>query len=56
MPRQARLVVKVFSSDVHVRNVGGDQNLETFSGDLRVEQGPARIDAKTFSGDVKIGK
>ena len=55
MPRQARLDIKVFSSDVHVRNVSGDQKLETFSGDLRVENGPARIEAKTFSGDIEAG-
>jgi DUF4097 and DUF4098 domain-containing protein YvlB len=55
MPRHARLEIKVFSSDVHVRNVVGDQKLETFSGDLRVEEGPARIDAKTFSGDIEAG-
>ena len=55
VPRQARLEIKVFSSDVHVRNVSGDQKLETFSGDLRVEDGPARIEAKTFSGDIEAG-
>jgi DUF4097 and DUF4098 domain-containing protein YvlB len=55
VPRQARLEIKVFSSDVHVRNVGGDQKLETFSGDLLVDEGPARIDAKTFSGDIEAG-
>jgi hypothetical protein len=55
VPRQARLEIKVFSSDVHVRNVGGDQKLETFSGRLQVEDGPARIEAKTFSGDIEAG-
>jgi DUF4097 and DUF4098 domain-containing protein YvlB len=55
VPRNARLEIKVFSSDVHVRNVAGDQKLETFSGDLRVEDGPARIEAKTFSGDIEAG-
>ena len=55
MPRQARLEVKVFSSDVHVRNVSGDQKLETFSGDLYVADGSGRIQAKTFSGDIDAG-
>lgn len=55
VPRQARLDIKVFSSDVHVRNVGGDQKIESFSGDVRVDDGPARIQAKTFSGDIEAG-
>ena len=55
VPRQARLDIKVFSSDVHVLNVFGDQKIETFSGDLQVEGGPARIQAKTFSGDINAG-
>jgi DUF4097 and DUF4098 domain-containing protein YvlB len=55
IPRHARLEIKVFSSGVQVRNVGGEQAIETFSGDVRVENGPARIKAKTFSGGIDVG-
>jgi hypothetical protein len=55
MPRQAKLDVKVFSSDVHVTDVLGDQKIESFSGDLHIAGGPARIQAKTFSGRIDAG-
>ncbi len=55
VPKQARLEIKVFSSDVHVRNVTGEQKIEAFSGDVQVEDGPARIQGKTFSGDISVG-
>ena len=55
VPRHARLEIKVFSSDVQVGNVSGEQKIETFSGDARVESGPARIRAKTFSGNIDVG-
>ncbi len=55
VPRQARLDIKVFSSAVQVRNVIGDQKVESFSGDVRIEEGPGRIQAKTFSGDIEAG-
>lgn len=72
VPRNALLKLDVFSSDVHVRNVSGEQSIKTFSGDLPLtlnEQKRGRLRAdlnggdpnrklrlKTFSGDVKIGR
>lgn len=52
VPASARLDVKVFSSDVTVRGVTGDQTLETFSGDIRVEGARGRLAVKSFNGDI----
>lgn len=54
VPRQARLEIKVFSSDVHVRGVAGEQRVKTFSGDVNVEGAAARLRAKTFSGAIDV--
>jgi Toastrack DUF4097 len=54
VPRHSRLEIKVFSSDVQVRDVSGGQAIETFSGDVRVENGPAQLRAKTFSGGIDV--
>lgn len=54
VPKQTRLKVDVFSSDVRVRNVSGEQSLKTFSGDARVEDGAAKVSAKTFSGAIDV--
>ena len=55
MPRQARLEAKVFSSDVRVSGVSGEQKIESFSGDVQIEDGPGRLKARTFSGDIDAG-
>jgi DUF4097 and DUF4098 domain-containing protein YvlB len=57
VPRNTRLELDVFSSDIHVRNVIGEQAIKTFSGDVTVEDGAARMKAKTFSGaiDLRLG-
>jgi hypothetical protein len=55
VPKSTRLELDVFSSDVHVRNVTGEQSIKTFSGDVTVEDGAARMTAKTFSGGINLG-
>jgi hypothetical protein len=57
VPRNTRLELDVFSSDVHVRNVTAEQSIKTFSGDVTVVDGAARMKAKTFSGaiDLQLG-
>jgi len=57
VPRNTRLELDVFSSDLHVRNVTAEQSIKTFSGDVTVEDGAASMKAKTFSGaiDVRLG-
>ena len=57
VPKNTRLELDVFSSDLHVRNVTAEQSIKTFSGDVTVEDGAASMKAKTFSGaiDVRLG-
>ena len=54
VPRKTRLELDVFSSDVHIDSVTGEQTIKSFSGDVTVEDGPARIKAKTFSGSIDL--
>jgi hypothetical protein len=54
VPKSAQLKVDVFSSDVHVTNVAGEQSIKTFSGDATIEDGAARVAAKTFSGAIDV--
>jgi len=54
VPRTTHLKVDVFSSNVHVRNVAGEQSIKTFSGDARIEDGAARVETKTFSGAIDV--
>jgi DUF4097 and DUF4098 domain-containing protein YvlB len=54
VPRHTQLKVDVFSSNVRVRNLSGEQSIKTFSGDLLVEDGAARVQAKTFSGAIDV--
>jgi DUF4097 and DUF4098 domain-containing protein YvlB len=54
VPRTTRLNLKVFSSDVHVRNVAGEQSVTTFSGTATLEDAAARVAAKTFSGGIVV--
>jgi len=47
----------VFSSDVHVRNVSGEQSIKTFSGDLPLtlnEQRRGRLRADLNEGDPNL--
>ncbi len=52
VPRGANLKLDVFSSDVTVSKVAGQQSLKTFSGKVTVEDGAAPINVKTFSGAI----
>ena len=54
VPEDVRLDVDVFSSDIHVDNVSGDQKLHTFSGNIEVKEASASIEAETFSGDIEL--
>jgi DUF4097 and DUF4098 domain-containing protein YvlB len=54
VPKSVRLELDVFSSDVRVRNVSGEQSIKTFSGDVIVEDGAGRMKAKTFSGAIDL--
>lgn len=54
VPASARLDVDVFSSDVTVEGVTGDQRLKAFSGNLRVREPRSDISAETFSGDITL--
>ncbi|HYT68108.1 MAG TPA: DUF4097 family beta strand repeat-containing protein [Vicinamibacterales bacterium] len=54
VPEDIKLDVNVFSSDVHVTDVSGDQNVHTFSGNIDVNGATGSIDAETFSGDIEL--
>ncbi len=55
VPASARLDVDVFSSNVTVERVVGDQRLKTFSGEITVrDPRGADINAETFSGDINV--
>jgi len=54
LPASAELDVKVFSSDVDVTGITGEQRLETFSGDITVVGAKAAVEAKTFNGEIEI--
>lgn len=54
VPASADLDVDVFSSDVTVEGLSGDQRLKTFSGRIIVQNLKGEIDAETFSGDIRV--
>jgi DUF4097 and DUF4098 domain-containing protein YvlB len=54
VPRGTTLKLNVFSSDVHVRNVSGEQSITTFSGTATLEDAASRVAAKTFSGAITV--
>jgi DUF4097 and DUF4098 domain-containing protein YvlB len=54
VPEDVRLDVDVFSSDVRVENVTGDQKLHTFSGNIDVAGTTGSVNAETFSGDIEL--
>ena len=55
VPEDVRLEIDVFSSDVKIDNVTGDQKLKTFSGTIGVVGATGSVDAETFSGDIELG-
>jgi putative adhesin len=54
LPEDVTLDIEVFSSDIHVTDVTGKQQLHTFSGDIEVAGAASSIDAETFSGDIEV--
>ena len=54
VPADISVDVDVFSSDVEVRDVRGDQRVHTFSGDVDLSGGEKDITAETFSGDITL--
>jgi len=54
VPDDVRLDVDVFSSDVKIETVTGNQKLKTFSGKIEVDGTSGSVDAETFSGDIEL--
>src|SRR5258708_29781408 len=54
VPVDVSLNVNVFSSDVLVKDVRGDQRLHTFSGEIEVGGAEGELDAESFSGAIAI--
>jgi DUF4097 and DUF4098 domain-containing protein YvlB len=54
VPQDVKLNIDVFSSDIHVTGVNGEQDLHTFSGTINVSDALGSIDAETFSGDIEV--
>jgi DUF4097 and DUF4098 domain-containing protein YvlB len=54
VPEDIDLNVNVFSSDVRVNNVRGEQKVHTFSGAIDLRDANGSIDANTFSGDIDV--
>ncbi len=58
VPASARLDIDVFSADVDVRGVSGDQRIKTFSGEITADLTPAgatpNFDGETFSGGIRV--
>jgi DUF4097 and DUF4098 domain-containing protein YvlB len=53
VPRQVKLDIDVFSSEVTVRGVaGGHNHVKTFSGEITLEGVTGQVDAETFSGAI----
>src|SRR4029078_1811782 len=55
VPADVKLDIDVFSSDVHITGVRGDQKLHAFSGDIEVADAEGSINAETFSGGIEVG-
>ena len=54
VPSAAKLDVNVFSSDVTISGVTGNQRLKSFSGDVIVSDAKGAIDAESFSSTIEI--
>jgi len=54
VPAGCRLDINVFSSDVNVTGVTGEQKVHSFSGTLTLVGARGAIDAKTFSAGIRV--
>lgn len=54
LPAGSRLKVSGVSSDIHVRGLNGEQDLESVSGDIDALANGKDLDAETVSGDVIV--
>ena len=54
VPQDIKLDIQVFSSDIRVAAVNGEQHLKTFSGEIDVIDALGSVDAETFSGDIEM--
>ena len=58
VPAAAKLDIDVFSADVDVRGISGDQRIKTFSGEITADLTPAgaapNFDGETFSGGIRV--
>lgn len=54
VPASVRLDIEVFSSDVTVDGMTGDQKIHSFSGEIEVLNPKGEIDAETFSADINV--
>jgi hypothetical protein len=54
VPASTELDIDVFSSDVDVTGMDGNQKLNAFSGNLTLRDVTGSIRAKTFSGDIEL--
>jgi hypothetical protein len=54
VPASIDLDVQVFSSDVTVEGVTGEQKIHSFSGEIEVLNPRGAIDAETFSADIRV--
>ena len=54
VPAGSRLDINVFSSNVNVTGVTGEQNVHSFSGTLTLVGVRGPVDAKTFSAGIRV--
>jgi DUF4097 and DUF4098 domain-containing protein YvlB len=54
VPSDVALDIDVFSSDVFVKDVRGQQRVHTFSGQIDVAGAESALDAETFSGGIAV--
>jgi DUF4097 and DUF4098 domain-containing protein YvlB len=54
VPADVAIEIDVFSSDVTVKDVHGNQHVKTFSGAIDLSGGEKAISAETFSGDIAV--
>jgi hypothetical protein len=54
VPASADLDIDVFSSEIFIEGMAGDQRIKTFSGEINVRDLRGEIEAETFSGDINV--
>lgn len=54
VPASVNLDIEVFSSDVTVDGMTGNQKIHSFSGEIEVLNPKGEIDAETFSADINV--